>query len=76
MLYTELLKLWNEAVQAADAKDWEGSLAKLNQISEPTSRTLFNAASAYLALGDLEQAAKVCGVCVCACKCVNECQCV
>ncbi|XP_074525948.1 NADPH oxidase activator 1 [Halichoeres trimaculatus] len=58
MLYTELLQLWNEAVQAVDAKDWEGSLAKLSQITEPTSRTLFNAASAYLALGDLEQALK------------------
>ncbi|XP_035514740.1 NADPH oxidase activator 1 [Morone saxatilis] len=58
MLYTELLQLWNEAVQALDAKDWEGALAKLEQISEPTSRTLFNAASAHLALGQLDLALK------------------
>uniref|UniRef100_A0A672GGQ2 NADPH oxidase activator 1 n=1 Tax=Salarias fasciatus TaxID=181472 RepID=A0A672GGQ2_SALFA len=50
MLYTELLKLWDQSVQAVDAKDWQGALAKLDQISEPTSRTLFNAASAHLAL--------------------------
>lgn len=56
MLYTELLQLWNESVQAVDAKDWQGSLAKLEQISEPTSRTLFNAASAHLALGQLDLA--------------------
>ncbi|CAN9512743.1 unnamed protein product [Ophioblennius macclurei] len=53
MLYTELLKLWDDSVQAVDAKDWQGALAKLDQISEPTSRTLFNAASAYLAQGQL-----------------------
>uniref|UniRef100_A0A3Q3E7J0 NADPH oxidase activator 1 n=1 Tax=Labrus bergylta TaxID=56723 RepID=A0A3Q3E7J0_9LABR len=53
-----LLRLWDEAVQAVDAKDWEGSLAKLDQISEHSSRTLFNAASAHLALGELELAMK------------------
>ncbi|XP_034548125.1 NADPH oxidase activator 1-like isoform X2 [Notolabrus celidotus] len=58
MLYTELLRLWDEAVQKVDAKDWDGVLAKLDEISEPTSRTLFIAASAYLALGDLDQAMK------------------
>ncbi len=64
MLYTELLQLWNEAVQAVDAKDWQGALAKLEQISEPTSRTLFNAASAHLAVGQLDLALKVCVLCV------------
>ena len=59
MLYTELLQLWNEAVQAVDTKDWQGALATLEQISEPTSRTLFNAASAHLALGQLEEAVRV-----------------
>lgn len=59
MLYTELLRLWDEAVQAVDTKDWQGALAKLQQISEPTSRTLFNAASAHLALGQLDLALKV-----------------
>ncbi|KAI3372492.1 hypothetical protein L3Q82_022692 [Scortum barcoo] len=58
MLYTELLRLWDEAVQAVDAKDWQGALAKLEQISEPTSRTLFNTASAHLALGQLDLALK------------------
>ncbi|XP_045891349.1 NADPH oxidase activator 1-like isoform X1 [Micropterus dolomieu] len=58
MLYTELLRLWDEAVQAVDTKDWQGALAKLQQISEPTSRTLFNAASAHLALGQLDLALK------------------
>ncbi|XP_075934309.1 NADPH oxidase activator 1 [Anarhichas minor] len=58
MLYTELLQLWHEAVQAVDAKDWQGALCKLEQISEPTSRTLFNAASAHLVLGQLDLALK------------------
>lgn len=60
MLYTELLQLWDAAVQAIDAKDWHGALAKLDEISEPTSRTLFNSASVHLALGQLEPALKVC----------------
>lgn len=59
MLYTELLQLWDEAVNAVDAKDWQGALAKLNQITEPTSRTLFVAASAHIALGQLDLALKV-----------------
>nr|XP_054590570.1 NADPH oxidase activator 1-like isoform X2 [Nothobranchius furzeri] len=58
MLYTELLQLWNESVQLVDARDWLGALEKLQQISEPTSRTHFNAASAHLALGQLEMALK------------------
>ncbi|KAM9392469.1 NADPH oxidase activator 1 isoform 1-T2 [Pholidichthys leucotaenia] len=56
MLYTELLKLWDDSVQAIDKRDWVGALEKMAQISEPTSRTLFNAAAAHLALGQLEQA--------------------
>uniref|UniRef100_UPI003AB02DE4 NADPH oxidase activator 1 isoform X1 n=1 Tax=Centroberyx gerrardi TaxID=166262 RepID=UPI003AB02DE4 len=56
MLYTELLRLWDEAVKAIDAKDWDGALAKLDQITEPTSRTLFITASAHIALGQLEPA--------------------
>ncbi|XP_068594743.1 NADPH oxidase activator 1 [Brachionichthys hirsutus] len=58
MLYSELLKLWNEAVQAMDSKDWQGALAKLDQITEPTSRTLFNAASVHVTLGQLDLAVK------------------
>ncbi|XP_026198493.1 NADPH oxidase activator 1 isoform X2 [Anabas testudineus] len=58
MLYTELLRLWDESVQAVDTKDWQKALAKLEQISEPTSRTLFNTASAHVALGQLDQALK------------------
>lgn len=63
MHYTDLLQRWDEAVQAVDAQDWTGALAKLDQISEPTSRTLFTAASAHLALGQLEPALRV-SVCV------------
>lgn len=51
MLYTEFLQLWDASVQRVDARDWEGSLSKLEQISEPSARTLFNMASAHLALG-------------------------
>ncbi|KAM9360008.1 NADPH oxidase activator 1 [Symphorus nematophorus] len=58
MLYTELLQLWDEAVQAVDNRDWQGALAKLDQITEPTSRTLFNAASVHLILGQLDLALK------------------
>lgn len=61
MLYTELLQLWDEAVQAVDVQDWTQALAKLEQITEPTSRTLFNTASAHLALGHLDPALKVSG---------------
>ncbi|XP_041756018.1 neutrophil cytosol factor 2-like [Coregonus clupeaformis] len=56
MLYKEFLRLWDEAVKAVDARDWQGALSKLNQITEPTSRTLFLTASAHLALGQLEPA--------------------
>lgn len=59
MLYTELIQLWDEAVRAVDNRDWDGALAKLIQISEPTSRTLFVNASVHLALGQLEEAIKV-----------------
>ncbi|MCJ8747051.1 hypothetical protein PDJAM_G00148620 [Pangasius djambal] len=58
MLYTELIQLWDEAVRAVDSRDWDGALTKLNQISEPTSRTLFVTASVLLALGQLEDAIK------------------
>uniref|UniRef100_A0A8C6TTE5 NADPH oxidase activator 1 n=1 Tax=Neogobius melanostomus TaxID=47308 RepID=A0A8C6TTE5_9GOBI len=51
MLYTEFLQLWDSSVQRVDNRDWEGSLSKLEQISDPTARTLFNMASAHLALG-------------------------
>lgn len=64
MLYTELLRLWDESVQAVDVKDWQKALAKLELISEPTSRTLFNAASVHVALGQLDQALKVGVVCI------------
>ena len=63
MVYTELLRLWDEAVQAVDAKDWHGALSKLEEISEPTSRILFNVASAHLVLGQLDLALKVCVLC-------------
>uniref|UniRef100_A0A665WGW1 NADPH oxidase activator 1-like n=1 Tax=Echeneis naucrates TaxID=173247 RepID=A0A665WGW1_ECHNA len=50
-----LLQLWDESVQAVDARDWEGALSILGKINTPTSRTLFNTASAHLALGQLDQ---------------------
>ncbi|XP_048857107.1 NADPH oxidase activator 1 isoform X2 [Brienomyrus brachyistius] len=56
MLYTELLQLWDQAVQAVDGRDWQGALTKLQEITEPTSRTLFVTAAAHLALGQLEPA--------------------
>ncbi|KAI4892894.1 hypothetical protein NFI96_019202 [Prochilodus magdalenae] len=58
MLYTELIRLWDEAVRAVDNRDWQGALAKLNQISDPTSRTLFVASSVHLALGQLDLSIK------------------
>uniref|UniRef100_A0A3P9KRY0 NADPH oxidase activator 1 n=1 Tax=Oryzias latipes TaxID=8090 RepID=A0A3P9KRY0_ORYLA len=58
MLYAELLKLWDESVQAMDSRDWQGALEKLQQVQEPTSRILFNAATAHLALGHLDMALK------------------
>ncbi|CAG5918584.1 unnamed protein product [Menidia menidia] len=58
MLYTDLLQIWNESVEIMDARDWQGALEKLEQISEPTSYILFNTASAHLALGQLDMALK------------------
>ena len=60
MLYTELLQLWNDAVKLVDVKDWQGALDKLDQIIEPTSRTMWTSATAHLALGQLESALQVC----------------
>nr|XP_046204296.1 neutrophil cytosol factor 2-like [Oncorhynchus gorbuscha] len=36
----------DEAGKAVDARDWQGALSKLNQITEPTSRTCPGAAGA------------------------------
>ncbi|KAL6465301.1 hypothetical protein MHYP_G00254340 [Metynnis hypsauchen] len=58
MLYTELIRLWDEAVRAVDNGDWQGALAKLKQISDPTSRTLFVTSSVHLALGQFDMAIK------------------
>ncbi|XP_058491193.1 NADPH oxidase activator 1 [Solea solea] len=65
MLYTELLELWDESVQAMNIKDWQGALNKLEQITEPTSRTLFNTASAHLALGQLDLALQALDLTIC-----------
>ncbi|XP_062398623.1 NADPH oxidase activator 1-like [Sardina pilchardus] len=56
MSNSELLRLWDEAVKAVDARDWQGALAKLDDIYEPTARTLFVTAAAHLALGQLQPA--------------------
>ncbi|XP_076127230.1 NADPH oxidase activator 1-like [Alosa pseudoharengus] len=53
---TELLRFWDEAVKAVDARDWQGVLAKLDDINKPTARTLFATAAAHLALGQLQPA--------------------
>lgn len=58
MLYSELLQLWNEAVKAVDDKKWQEALDKLQQISEPTSRTLFNTAAVHLMLAQPDLAAE------------------
>ncbi|KAI5613038.1 NADPH oxidase activator 1, partial [Silurus asotus] len=50
MLYTELIQLWDEAVRAVDNQDWNGALAKLIQISDPSAGILFVTASVHLAL--------------------------
>ncbi|KAG7281461.1 hypothetical protein CRUP_012404 [Coryphaenoides rupestris] len=56
MLYTELLRLWDEAVRAMDARDWRKALETARAVTEPNSRTLFIEASAHLALQELEPA--------------------
>ncbi|CAL8297395.1 NADPH oxidase activator 1 [Gadus morhua] len=56
MLYTELLRLWDEAVRAMDARDWRRALELAGTVAEPNSRTLFIEASAHLALQELEPA--------------------
>ncbi|CAL8248411.1 unnamed protein product [Merluccius merluccius] len=56
MLYTELLRLWDEAVKAMDARDWPRALETARNVSEPNGRTLFIEASAHLALQELEPA--------------------
>ena len=59
MLYTELLRLWDEAVKAMDACDWRRALEMAETVTEPNSRTLFIEASAHLALQELEPALEV-----------------
>lgn len=51
MLYTDFLRLWDASVQRVDVRDWDGALSKLEYITDPTARTLFNMASVHLALG-------------------------
>ncbi|RXM95389.1 NADPH oxidase activator 1 [Acipenser ruthenus] len=58
MLYTDLIREWHAAVQAVDEKDWVSALGLLENISEPTSKIFFTAASVHLVLGQLEQAIK------------------
>ncbi|XP_076854346.1 NADPH oxidase activator 1 [Brachyhypopomus gauderio] len=58
MLYTELIRLWDEAVRAVDSQDWHRALSSLSLITEPTSRTLFVSAAAHLALDQLDSAIK------------------
>ncbi|XP_050965554.1 NADPH oxidase activator 1 [Labeo rohita] len=58
MLYTELLKLWDEAVRAIDSRDWQGALTKLNQITDHNCRTMFVMASTHIALGQVDLAVK------------------
>jgi len=59
MLYIELIRLWDEAVQAIDSRDWQGALTKLNQITEHNCRTMFVVASTHIALGQVDLAIKV-----------------
>ena len=59
MLYTELLRLWDEAVRAVDACDWRRALELAGTVAEPNCRTLFIEASAHLALQELEPALQV-----------------
>uniref|UniRef100_A0A3P8UP64 NADPH oxidase activator 1 n=1 Tax=Cynoglossus semilaevis TaxID=244447 RepID=A0A3P8UP64_CYNSE len=56
MLYKDFLHLWNESVQAVEAKDWQRAIGQLKEISEPTSQTLFNTAAVHLALGRVDLA--------------------
>ncbi|XP_026866665.1 NADPH oxidase activator 1 [Electrophorus electricus] len=58
MLYTELIRLWDEAVRAVDAQDLHRALASLNLITEPTSRTLFVTAAVHLSLRQIDLAIK------------------
>lgn len=60
MLYKDFLHLWNESVQAVEAKDWQRAIGQLKEISEPTSQTLFNTAAVHLALGRVDLALQVC----------------
>ncbi|TRY94036.1 hypothetical protein DNTS_011950 [Danionella cerebrum] len=58
MLYIELIRLWNEAVQAIDSRDWQEALSKLNQITDHSCRTMFVVASTHIALGQVDLAIK------------------
>ncbi|XP_078263705.1 neutrophil cytosol factor 2-like [Rhinoraja longicauda] len=58
MSFTDTIKLWDEAITAADQRQWTTALDTFAAIREPSSKICFNAGSLRLLLGQLNEAEK------------------
>ncbi|XP_041063596.1 neutrophil cytosol factor 2 [Carcharodon carcharias] len=58
MSLTDLIRLWDEGITAADRQEWVTALDRFTAILEPTSKICFNIGCLLLLLGELNQAEK------------------
>ncbi|XP_072130070.1 neutrophil cytosol factor 2 isoform X2 [Mobula birostris] len=58
MSLTDTIRLWDEAITAADQQEWITALDTLAAIREPSSKICFNIGSLHLLLGQLNEAEK------------------
>ncbi|XP_043941221.1 neutrophil cytosol factor 2 [Protopterus annectens] len=56
MSLVETIALWDEAVAAADKKDWKAALKLFTAVHDPNSKICFNIGCLHLVLGDLDEA--------------------
>ncbi|XP_069794310.1 neutrophil cytosol factor 2 isoform X2 [Narcine bancroftii] len=58
MSLTDTIRLWDEAITAADQREWMTALDTFAAIQEPSSKICFNIGSLHLLLGHLGEAEK------------------
>ena len=59
MSLKEKVVLWQSGVEKAEAGQFEEAVDNFTEIPEPSARIYFNIASAFLRLGNLEDAERV-----------------